>query len=206
MTMNEKKLGRVEKELTKLYKSLERYQNLFEKKQKKCIELNCNWSDEEWIQHREANNYTEAQWQAYFDMDVQQSYIDDTKHRIGTLEKTQSKYEKLVKEENAKNEAFKAEYDRLSDAEIKMSQEMAKAEYEAWLKKFKADCLKDGIVVEEAKSFMVYGTTPSGKRFSILLNNGWTERSHHCYSVRIEANTIFTSGEFWRAYQVVKKS
>lgn len=206
MTMNERKLASTEKQLAKLYKSLERYASLFEKKQQKCIKLNCNWSDAEWIQHREANDYTEAQWQAYFDMDVQRSYIDDTKHRIGTLERTLQKQEQKVREENEKDEAFKIEYARLSDAEIKLSQEMAKAEYEAWLKKFKADCLKDGIVVEEARSFMVYGTTPSGKRFSILLNNGWTERSHHCYSVRIEANTIFTSGEFWRAYQTVKNN
>lgn len=206
MTMNERKLASTEKQLAKLYKSLDRYTNLFEKKQQKCIKLNCNWSDEEWCQHRDANDCTTAQRQAYFDMDVQQSYIDDTKYRIGTLERTLRKQEQKVKEENEKDEAFKAEYTRLSDAEIKLSQEMAKAEYEAWLKKFKADCLKDGVVVEEAKSFMVNGTTPSGKRFAIILNNGWTERSRHCYSVRIESDTIFTSGEFWRAYQTVKNN
>lgn len=205
MTMNEKKLGRVEKELNKLYKSLERYQGLFEKKQKKCIELDCNWSDEEWCEHRDANEVTKQQHEAYFDMTLYEQYIEDTKHRIGTLEKTQSKYEKLVKEENAKNEAFKAEYDRLSEMEKQLNANKYE-EYEAWLAKFKADCLKDGIVIESANSAFVYGTTPNGKRFTIYANNGYTERSYHCYSVRIEANTIFTSGEFWRAYQVVKKS
>lgn len=70
--------------------------------------------------------------------------------------------------------------------------------------KEKQDCLKDGIVVEDACSSFIYGTTPSGKSFMISSNDGYTERSWHCYSVRINGNTIFTSGEFWRAYNAVK--
>lgn len=206
MTMNEKKLTSTEKELNKLYKSLDRYMGLYEKKQQKCIKLNCNWTDEEWCQHRDANDMTDKQYKAYFDMDLQQMYIDDTKHRIIKLEQTLKKQEQKVKEENEKNEAFKVEYARLNNAEIKLNQDMAKAEYEAWLKKFKQECLKDGIVIEDASAAIVYGTTPSGKRFTILPNNGWTERSQHCYSVRIEHETIFTSGEFWRAYNIVKNS
>lgn len=206
MTMNEKKLASTEKELNKLYKSLERYIDLYEKKQQKCIKLNCNWTDEEWCQHRDANDMTDKQYEAYFDMDLQQMYIEDTKNRINKLEQTLKKQEQRVKEESEKNEIFMAEYNRLTDAEIKLNQEMVKAEYEAWLKEFKSACLKDGVIVEEAYSSMVFGTTPSGKRFSIIPNNGWTERSRHCYSVRVESNTIFTSGEFWRAYSVVKNS
>lgn len=206
MAINEKKLASTEKKLNKLYESLNRYTILFEKKQQKCIKLNCNWTDEEWCTHRDANDVTDKQREAYFDMELQQMHIDDTKYLIDKLEKTLQKQEQKVKEDNEKNELFMAEYNRINDAEIKLNQKTENAEYEEWLKKFKEDCLKDGILIQEAHSYMVSGVTPSGKQFSIILNNGWTERSWHCYSVRIETTTIFTSGEFWRAYQTIKSN
>ena len=60
---------------------------------------------------------------------------------------------------------------------------------------------KDGITLEAR----YYGTTPNGKRFYIERNNGVTFRSMHCFTLTIDGETIFTSGEFWRAYAEIKR-
>lgn len=204
MTLNEKKLASTEKKLNKLYERLNKNNELLKKKIAKCIALDCNWTDEEWCSHRDANDMTDSQYNAYFSMGIQQDEIADIQHSIDCLEKTIKKQEQKVKEDNEKNEAFQAEYNHLSSVEVNLNKVMTENEYKEWLAQFKQDCLKDGIVVEDACSSFVYGTTPSGKPFMISSNDGYTERSWHCYSVRINGNTIFTSGEFWRAYNTVK--
>lgn len=62
--------------------------------------------------------------------------------------------------------------------------------------------LKDNIVLESRYC----GTTPKGKAFAIYENNGITERSNHCYTLRIAGATVFTSGEFWKAYKIIKNN
>lgn len=78
-------------------------------------------------------------------------------------------------------------------------------EYEAWLKQFKAECLLDGITIEYATNALIAGKTKSGKQFTMYMNNGWTDRSRHCYTLTIEKDTIFTSGLFSTGYSIIKR-
>lgn len=221
MTMNEKKMESIEKEIAKIAKSLERYETILAKKIDLCIKLNCNWTDEEfrnimhqfWARHEgegvvafgnDDDIITKKQHAAWFDKSLAESNVEDSKRRLANAEKRYSKITETVKAENAKNEEFRKAYEHASEMERKMLAEKAKEEYEKWLAWFKAECLKDGVIIEDACNNWVNGFTPSGKRFCFYINNGYTERSWHCYTLYIDGNTIFTSGEFWRCYNTVK--
>lgn len=221
MTMNEKKMEAVEKEIAKLAKSLERYAAILEKKTALCIKLGCNWTDEEYrsimkqLHERHAGEavvhfgndddlITGKQNGAYFDKGIAEDNVEDCKRRLENAERRYAKITEAVRVENENNEAFRKSYEQASEMERKMLAQKAEEEYQKWLAWFKAECLKDGVVIEEASNNYVIGFTPSGKRFSFWLNNGYTERSCHCYSLRIDGVQIFTSGEFWRCYNVVK--
>lgn len=52
----------------------------------------------------------------------------------------------------------------------------------------------DGIVIEESTNCYIYGKTPAGKGFWANANNGLTTRSRHCWCLKIEGETLFTSG------------
>lgn len=80
----------------------------------------------------------------------------------------------------------------------KEREELMKAEFEQEQKEWS----KDGIKLEDR----YYGETPKGKRFFIERNHGFTDRSWHCFTLTISGQTIFTSGEFWRCYSVIKNS
>lgn len=221
MTMNEKKMESIEKEIAKIAKSLERYEAILAKKTEQCIKLNCNWTDEEYrsrMQQLHARHegeqvvyfgedddlITKKQHGAWFDKSVAEDNVEESKRRLANAEKRYAKISETVRTENAKNEEFKKAYEHASEMEREMLRQKAEEEYQKWLAWFKSECLKDGVVIEDASNWFVKGITPSGKRFFFVLNNGYTDRSWHCYSLRIDGNTIFTSGEFWRCYNTVK--
>lgn len=52
----------------------------------------------------------------------------------------------------------------------------------------------DGIVIEESTNCYIYGKTPTGKGFWANANNGLTTRARHCWCLKIEGETLFTSG------------
>lgn len=52
----------------------------------------------------------------------------------------------------------------------------------------------NGVVIEESYSTYFKGITPSGKRFYADANNGLTGRAGHCWCLRINGETAFTSG------------
>lgn len=209
-TMIEKQINKAQKDIEKYTKAVERYTRLLEKKTAKCIKLNCNWTEEEWHQHREANDYSNEQYGAIFDRWIEADHVEEAKKHLAYAEKHLAK---LTGKVEAKAEE-KAEADRISDMEntwwnamkeeLKKTPEQRKAEYEAWLKKFKAECLKDGIIIDKADGNWFSGTTPNNKHFIMYANSGYTERSLHCYTLRIEGNTIFTSGDFSTGYTYIK--
>lgn len=203
MTKTEKTMISTEKEIAKVTKSLERYEAICAKKEALCIKLGCNWTEEEWMALRDTE-IPQKQLVAHLELGVAATNVDDTKYRLEKLEIRLARVAKQFAEENAKNEAFREMLQQASEQETKLLTTKSEEEYQIWLKQFKEDCLKDGITVEDACSRFVYGTTPTGKRFMISSNNGHAERSWHCYSVRVENDTLFTSGEFWRAYRAVK--
>lgn len=225
MTANERKLESIEKEIAKLTKSLERCETLLAKKVEQCKKLGCLWTREEYrtimdkfyARHagegivRLGNDddiITAKQNGAYFDMSVRQGEVEDLKTRLENANRRHEKASAVVKEENEKNEKFQAEYARLSEMELNFLKQKREQEYKEWLEQFVKACAEDGIAIDtkliKPSNNIVCGTTPKGKRFCWELNNGTTERSWHCYSLRIDGETIFTSGEWWRCYNVVK--
>lgn len=209
MTMIEKKMVNIQKQIEKLTKSLNRYQGILDKKVAKCENLGCNWNTDEWFEHRD--NCTPEQSAAYLEMIVAKSNVDDTKHRIEIQYKNLNKITGQFEEESNKIVEEQKELNRANEMEShwlsirKKSVEELEAEYQEWLKQFKAECLKDGVVIEKADNTFINGTTKSGKHFAMYINNGTTERSLHCYTLNIEGHTVFTSGDFSTGYAIIKK-
>lgn len=208
MNMTERKMNSIKKEIEKLTKSLNRYQGILDKKVAKCEKLGCNWNRDEWFENRDT--CSPDQDVAYFEMTVAQSNVDDTNRRLETqyrnLNKITNKFE-IESEKAAENEK---EIGRAKEIEngwlsAPKTAEEREAKYQAWLKKFKEECLKDGVIIESANNSFINGFTKSGKRFVMYSNNGMTERSWHCYTLRIDGETIFTSGEFFTGYAIIKK-
>jgi len=204
MTMAEKKVAATLKEIDKLKKSKDTHEKRLEKKIAKCEKLGCNWSDEEWYEIRDTIPMGEKV-SAWLDKVGEIREIEDLTKRIERAEK------RLEKETgNADSEKIaRAESERIEKIESKMiatlTDEERKENYEKWLKEFKAECLKDGVVIDKADYFRVSGTTKSGKSFVLDLNSGYTERSNHCYSLWINGETVFTSGTFETGYRIIKR-
>lgn len=200
MTMAEKKLQSVQKKIEKLTKSLERYSNLLKKKTDKCIKLNCDWDDTEMRYHRdELKDMTDAQWQAWFDRRIEYGHVEDAQSRLENafkrLERAESDFQKVAER--------LAEDEMIANKEAGWLEAMQRREeeYYKWLAEFKTDCLKDGIIIEEASANWITGTTRGGNHFSMYINSGWTERSLHSYTLRIAGITYFTSGLFSTGYR-----
>ena len=126
---------------------------------------------------------------AWFDLQMVTDEIAEYQEKI---ERTEKRMEKAQDELNAYHE-------QVANLEDMMKkEELQKLEWEAEQKEW----AKDGIKLEGR----YYGWTPKGKRFVADPNNGMTFRSHHCWTLRIDGETIFTSGEFWRVYANIKNS
>lgn len=188
-----------QKELEKLNSQLDRAQAKLEKKlaiaQKYGVE---NWNNDEhteWLKTVETVNFRIVNKEdvkknsAWFDLFSARYDIKDIQGRIKRAEARLEKAEKEVNkyyEELQRIEGFKAKEE--------LMQKRFEQEQEEWA--------KDGITLKGR----YYGTTPSGKSFDIYGNNGITLRSMHCFTLAINGETIFTSGEFWRAYAIIKNS
>ena len=201
MTIAEKKVESIKKEIEKLTKSVERTTNSYNKKTEKCVKLGCDWTDEEMRLHSDID-MTDKQWSAWFDRTVTESdmkdYQERLEHAFKRLERAEREFENVA-ERIAEDEAIANKENNWLELISKREEE-----YQKWLAQFKAECLEDGIVIEEASSNWITGTTPNGKRFSMYINNGWTERSFHSYTLRINGATYFTSGLFATGYRYLK--
>lgn len=210
-TMIEKQISKAVKDLEKYTKSLQRHTALLEKATAKCNQLDCNWTWEQWIEHREAKTFTDDQYWAWTKMRQEAEEIESVERKLAY---TNKHLDKLNGKAEAKAEE-QAEADRLDSmesnwwkaikAEAEKTPEQRRAEYEAWLKQFKEECLKDGIIIDKADSNCITGKTASGKGFGMWINNGFTERSFHCYTLIINGECIFTSGDFSTGYAYIKK-
>lgn len=207
MTMNEKKVQSIQKEIEKLTNSLNRYKGLLEKKIAKCEKLNCNWNEEEFFIKRDSGELTQETFNAWFAKSIEEDHVKDTEKRIKNaierLEKATGVWEKEIEATIAEKE-FEERANGIESKWMKLSAEEIKAQYEKWLAEFKAECLKDGIIIDHASSLFISGETPKGKRFVLDINNGWTDRSNHCYTLRIGGIVYFTSGTFQTCYRYIK--
>ena len=188
-----------QKELEKLNTQLERAEKNYEKKYANAVKYGVqDWDNHEhyaWVETTERtesgffiNKADEKKHGAWWDLVLAESTIKDIKDRITRAEKRLEKAEAEVQK-------YYTELDKIAD--IKAKEEFAKRTFEEEQKEW----AKDGITLEGR----YYGLTPNGKKFVIYGNNGFADRSLHCFTLRIDGRTIFTSGEFWRAYAIIKK-
>lgn len=202
-TMNERKLESIKKEIEKLNKSLARYNTILAKKVSKCESLNCNWSRDEFFEHRDVD-MNDDQYNAYFEKAVAEHDVEDTERRISNAE---SRLSKMMPKAEA-DALERQEQERVTTLErswLKQSTAEREADYQRWLTKFKADCLKDGIIIDHATNNFIDGQTARGERFVMYINNGFTERSLHCYTLMINGLAVFTSGDFSTGYARIKR-
>ena len=199
MTMAEKKMNSIQKEIEKLEKSLNRYEGILEKKIAKCEQLDCNWTREEMFVKRENNEMSQDQWMAWFDMSCSESNVEDTQRRLENafkrLERASVEFEKVA-EQLAEDEAIASK-----ELEWLEAAQKSEEEYYKWLAQFKKECLADGIVIKEASLSFFSGYTKGGKGFVMYINNGWTERSNHSYTLVVNGTVYFTSGLFSTGYR-----
>ena len=189
-----------QKELEKLNARLERQEKSFQKKLANAVKLGVDkWTKEDHIAFMEnaekvntiflANKEDIKKNSAWYDLMSAESDVEDTKKAIERAEK------RLEKSENEVQKYY-TELETIAD--LKAKEEFAKKQFEEEQKEW----AKDDITLEGR----YYGVTPNGKQFDIRGNRGFTNRSWHCFSLWIDGTCIFTSGEFWRAYSVIKNS
>ena len=186
------------KELAKLQVRLEKADAAFAKKTAIVEKLGCKWTIQE---HRDwldtvptnemgyiINNDDVKKNGAWYDWTLAESKVEEIQYSIANAEKRLAKTEVKV-----------AEYHKMLEdmADLKAKEELRIKEFEEEQKEW----AKDGIILSER----YVGTTPKGNHFSIYGNSGFTTRSWHCFTLYINGNVIFTSGEFWRAYAEIKK-
>lgn len=204
-TMIEKKAASIQKEIDKYTTQITRRKALLEKKTANAIKLDCNWTNEELRANRDT--MTQPQWAAWFEMSLAQDSLKEAEDHLANAHKRLNK----ILPEIATVEA-KAQDDARID-EIKTSLEKnlslkdyvkAEQEYQKWLKWFKAECLKDGIIIEHYGNNLINGSLKNGKTFALYINEGYTDRSNHCYTLYINQEMIFTSGLFETAYKLLR--
>lgn len=183
MTQEERRQQSLAKELEKLNIRREKALAKLEKKTTAAEKVGMNISDEEWFEVRDS--VTQEQGMAHLEMYSARREVADIEHRISVLTESREKVSTKVR---ARVESISKE-----EAERQKAEEIAR-----WA--------EDGITVEKMDSDTIHGKTPKGKRFTIHGNHGFAQRSRHCFTLYIDCEMIFTSGEFYRAYRTVKNS
>lgn len=197
-TMVEIKFRSICKELEKLNSQLERAEKRLAKAEADAVKKDAMFESHEAYRAWLDNVPTDGGWiinkadieknGAYRAFTSAQYDVKDLKERI---EKTEKRFEKAQDKMEDRRKAIQI------IANQKKKEELMKLEFEEEQKEW----AKDGITLEERYR----GFTPNGKRFLIRINRGFTERAMHCFTLYIGGQTIFTSGEFWRAYAEIKK-
>lgn len=205
MTQIERMLNRCQNDIAKAQKGIVRCSKYNEKKEAKCIKLNCLWTTfEEFVRHRDSD-MTNEQYAAYFDWHRNQNDIKEYEHN---LERARKEYDKLMKKYTSESEeqALTHHINGIEGSWVQLVDRQEKQErYFRWLEQFKAECLKDGITIKEATNNYISGLSKKGEKFVMYINNGWTERSIHSYTLRIAGETIFTSGLFSTGYRYLMR-
>lgn len=205
MKMVEIKLRSNYAELEKLGQKLERAERKVAKKYEAALKAGvAGWSLKFWREWIDRVEKTENGWivnQADVKKNGAFNDLWDARRDLEEIKEEIQKAEARTAKAEAEVEAYHAELEKIED--LKRKEELFKLEFEAEQKEW----AKDGIKLTSRYT----GFTPKGKWFCIDRNQGWTTRSLHCFTLTIcdeqaRPQTIFTSGEFWRAYAVVKNS
>jgi hypothetical protein len=177
--MIERQAESVRKELAKLTARLERQIKKYAKETANVEKMGANCTEREWFDGMR-EKYTNEQAWAWIEWTGAKRDIEETKSSIANAEKRLAKLTGKVEEHAAADAAEAAETEKIGKIEIRfLSAEEREAnaaqrleEYEKWLAEFKAACLEDGIVIDEAHSTWFDGTDANGRRFFININNG----------------------------------
>ena len=186
------------KELEKLNARLERAKRTYEKKLETAKKYGVeNWNNNDhskWLDTVESVNGFIANKS---DIKIHSAWFDMVcaEDEVRELEKSIERAEKRFEKAEIKLDEYHKEVQKIAD--LKEREKLMQAEFEKEQKQW----AKDGITLEAR----YFGTTPNGKRFYIERNHGATIRSLHCFTLTIDGETIFTSGEFWRAYIEIKR-
>ena len=198
MKMIEIKLRSQTAELEKLTARKERAEAKLQKATEKAEKLYANFESAEayraWMDTVETN---EGGWiVSKKDIDRNGAYLslsmarDEVEEVEKAIKRAEDRFEKTETEVETYREQVKTQMS------AKAYEDLMKVTFEEEQKEW----AKDGVKLEGR----YYGETPNGKRFDIYGNHGFTERSRHCFTLTICGETIFTSGEFWRCYSVIK--
>lgn len=191
--------SKYQKELEKLNEQLEKAKKTYEKKYATAQKYGvAEWTKEDrynWSQTVETtengffvNKADEKKNGAWFDLVCASDRVQEKKAEIKRAETRLDKAEQEVNK-------YYEELEKIAD--LKGKEKLMQERFEQEQKEWK----KDGITLESR----YLGLTPQGRRFTIVGNSGYAKRSLHCVQLIIEGETIFTSGEFWRAYGEIKK-
>lgn len=197
-TMVEIKFRSICKDLEKLHNQLERAEKRLVKAEAKAKKMNAEFETHEayraWIE----SVPTDGGWiinkedvernGAYRELTSARYDIKDLTERI---EKAERRFQTAQEKMEDQRKAIQIIEDQ------KKKEELMKLEFEEEQREW----AKDGITLEER----YWGRTPKGLKFFIERNNGYTERSWHCFTLYIDGEVIFTSGEFWKAYAIIMK-
>lgn len=218
MTMEQRKLESIKKELEKLNARLARAEKALAKKKAVADKYGVtDWSADDRREWAEAVPKTEIGFflnpedgkknGAWFDYTMAVSEVEDVKEQI---ERQARRLEKIIGKVDQQAEQ-QAEDKRLENMETRFytmtaeEKERREAEYESWKQWFIAECRKDGIEIEDISGWWIEGRAANGKHFVMYGNNGVTGRAAHCYTLKIDGNMIFTSGDFSTGYRYLKQ-
>ena len=197
MKMVEIKLRSITADYEKTLARKERNEKMLAKAIAKVEKLGCKWTEEEHREFLKTCKANAAGWMTDKKEIEKNSAWYSWLHyesEVERINKDLEYYTKKLDEVQERAEAYHREVAKIEDAKTRQAR---------WQEEFEAeqkDWAKDGITLEAR----YYGKTPKGLKFYIEQNNGWTDRSLHCYTLTINGETIFTSGEFWRCYLVIK--
>ena len=197
MKMIEIKLRSQTAELEKLTAKKERAEAMLQKATAKAEKMGvAEWSMEEYRAYVDTMDSKDGWFTDKKQIEKKAAWSDrwsaerELNDIIESIERAENRFEKTETEVETYRAKVKSEMD------AKAYEELMKVSFEQEQKEW----AKDGINLEKR----YFGTTPNGKRFWIEGNNGFTDRSRHCFTLTIDGETIFTSGEFWRCYSVIK--
>lgn len=202
-TMNERKLESIRKEIEKLNKSLDRQTGILAKKTAKCVKLGCDWTEEEWRERRDSGTMTGKQDEAWFDRYCTESEVEDLNRRIANATKRFERMAGVVEQDTAKA-AEVSKVQAIDEAWIQAQEAKAEKLYKAWKKMVERYFKENGIEPEEITGTYISGKTASGKGFQIYINNGFTGRSNHCYTLSVDGYTVFTSGTLATCFAYIR--
>lgn len=202
-TMNEKKLESIRKELEKLRKSLDRQSGILAKKTAKCVKLGCDWTDEEWREHRDNGTMTDKQDEAWFERVCTESQVEDLNRRIANATKRFEKMAGIVEQDTAKAEEA-GKVVAIDEAWVQAQAGKAEELYRAWKAMVERFFEENGITAGEITGSFISGKTATGKTFIVYINSGMTDRSNHCYTLRVDGYTVFTSGTLGTCFAYIR--